>query len=505
MKKLHLTLLAALLFGVVPLAASAAGWTPSDPLMPTGDSTLDTENLQAALLDSRLDTGGTLYLGPGTFMIHRFIGRQDISDPSDPSYSIDLFNGTIQGAGKGVTILRGVRGPGGVSFEPLHYELPGFASDDHTLLGLVQVYLGVKDLTFDSEATLVDPNNANGNRGLINYLGTGSFEISLNELIGTDVTNVHFKGSLDSAGDPETSHLFQQWGDEGGVHNITNSEFENSSNGALQFFDLANATINIGGSPNDSVTIINAFLGGVQFGGCRNCTVNVSHLKTHDSAGVYFWPGWSNTYSTITVTHSEIRTKPDSSYAGIELWGRSGDISVLIEKNKIHNEDSFLWGPIFSDGAIQSGLIANNKITGRGPAAMYLEIDSWREGSVAIVGNNLNGWVTTADPWWLGTKPIWLGPFVVDSLVVGGYNHMNVFDEPAYDTSWNPLYDENGNPLTIPGYGDLIPPEEFGNLVPKNNTFTGVNNMHSNIGQDVREAMRQKVEVKQSLMSELHR
>jgi parallel beta-helix repeat protein len=243
MKKPHLTLLAALLIGVVPLSASAAGWTPSDPLMPTGDSTLDTANLQAALHDSRLDSGGTLYLGPGTFEIHGFIGRQNYSDSSHPSYSTNIFNGTIQGAGKGVTILKGVRGPGGAGFEPLHYEIPGFASDDHTLLGLVQVYLGVKDLTFDSEATLVDPYNAYGNRGLVNYVGTGSFEYALNELIGTDITNVHFKGSLDSNGDPETGHLFQQWGDEGGVHNITSSEFENSSNGALEFFELANASI----------------------------------------------------------------------------------------------------------------------------------------------------------------------------------------------------------------------------------------------------------------------
>jgi hypothetical protein len=232
-------------FTFLSTSVLATGWAPDDPLMPTGDSTQDTSNVQAALHDSRLDAGGTLYLGPGTFKIHGFVGRQDFSNSSHPSYSTILFNGAIQGVGKGVTILKGVRGPGGVSFKPLYYEIPGFANNDHTLFGFVQVYLGVKDLTFDSESELVDPANAYGNRGLVNYLSTGSFVPGQNKLIGTDITNVHFKGSLDSSGNPETAHLFQQWGDEGGVHNVANSEFENSSNGALQFFDLANATINV--------------------------------------------------------------------------------------------------------------------------------------------------------------------------------------------------------------------------------------------------------------------
>ena len=105
---------------------------------------------------------------------------------------------------------------------------------------------------------------------------------------------------------------------------------------------------------------------------------------------------------------------------------------------------------------------------------MYLGVNSWRPGRVTIRGNNLARWGTTPDPWGLGTAPIWLGPFIVDSIVVGGNTKANVFDEPAYDTNWNPLYDDNGRPLTIPGYSDLIPLEEIGNLVPKNNTFTGV-------------------------------
>ena len=246
---------------IISANAWASGWTPDDPLMPTGDSTQDTKNLQQRLHDSRLNVGSTLYLGEGTFRIHGVIGRQPL-DPNAPSYSTVLFNGTIQGA--------------------------------------------------------------------------------------------------------------------------------------------------------------------------------------------------------------------PSSYAGVELWGSQGDLSFVIEKSKFHSENSWLWGPIFSEVDNQDGLIANNKFTGKGPAAMYLGVYDWSPGSVTIRGNNLDNSETTPDPLWLGTAPIWLGSFMVNSVVVGGDNEVNVFDEPAYDTSWNPLYDENGNPLTIPGYEDLIPPGEFGNLVPKNNTFTGV-------------------------------
>jgi hypothetical protein len=492
------------------------GWSPNDPLMPTGNSTTDTENLQAALHDSRLDAGGTLYLGPGVFKVHGFIGRQNYSDPSHPSYSTVPFNGTIQGAGKGVTIIKGVRQPDGSQFEPLTYPFFEFWSDDHTLLAVVQTYLGVKDLTFDSEPGLVDysneydaagnptgntfPGNFSGTNGLVAYVGAGSFEYALNQLMGTDVINVHFKGSVDSQGDPETVHLFQLWGDRGGVHNVANCEFDNGL-APFEFIDLADATINVGGRPKDQVTITNTLGPGFEVQRCGDCTVNVSRLETHDAAGVYFFPGFSNTHSSLTVSHSDIRTKPGSDWAGVELWGRSGDMSVVIANNKIHSEDTFLWGPIFSDGAMQSGAVTNNKITGRGPAAMYLEVYYWYPGSATLVGNNLDGWETTPDPWWLGTAAIWLGPFMVNSVVVGGDNNVNIFDEPAYDTNWTPLYDEDGNPLTIPGYGDLIPPEEFGNLVPKENTFTGVNNAHVNVGQDVRAAMQQKVAAKEAVMS----
>ena len=78
---------------------------------------------------------------------------------------------------------------------------------------------------------------------------------------------------------------------------------------------------------------------GFEVNGCSDCAVNVSHIETQDAAGIYFSTGLLNTHSTLTMTHSDIRTKPGSSYAGVELWGSQGDFSFVIEKSKFHSED----------------------------------------------------------------------------------------------------------------------------------------------------------------------
>jgi hypothetical protein len=418
--------------------------------MPTGNSTQDTENLQAALHDSRLDTGGTLYLGPGTFRVHRFIGRQNISDPSDPSYSTVLFNGTIQGAGKGVTILKGVRGPGGVGFEPLHYEIPGFAEDDHTLLGVVQTYLGVKDMTFDSEATLVDPYNAYGNRGLVAFVGAGSFELGLNTLLGTDIINVHFNGSLDGSGNPETAHLFQQFGDKGGVHNVANSEFENSTNGALQFLYLADATINVGGSPQDKVTFTNAVRWAF-LSDCADCTVKVSHNDIRNSSvGIHaeFWV--PNTQSTVVIAHNDMQNVG----RGVDVrdypmwWSEGKVVDAVIEYNTIHLDGTGPWwgGAIYSR-FVKDAAIGANQVTGQVVGAA---INIRGEGNT-LIGNNVQN--VTSD-WEL--PPIYLWTTSTNNVVAGSGNlKINVLDEGT------------------------------------NNILVGVNNMAVNVGQYISDAMKE--------------
>ncbi len=441
------------------VASMAPGWSPDDPLMPTGDSTTDTAALQAALHDPALDNGGTLYLGPGTFMIHRFIGRQDISDPSDPSYSTVLFNGTIQGAGKDVTILKGVRGPGGAGFGPLHYELPGFASDDHTLMAVIQTYASVKDLTFESESELVDPANAFGSKGLVNFLGLGTFVPGLNDLIGTDVVNVRFIGSLDSSGMPETPLHFQLWGDKGGVHNIRGCDFENNVWGAIQFYELSDAVVNIGGLPNEKVTLKNCIEAPVEVWGCNNLNVNASRLETQDSSGVAFG---GNTNSRLGVFDCNIKQEPDANWAGVEIRNNANS-DVVISNNSIHGEEAWLWGPIFSnttDGVV----VTNNRIEGNGGAGIYMISGA----NHFLKANNFNNFQVA--PW--GIAKIWLGYFdgrVTDSMIIGGNNRVNVYDSG------------------YPGAGNI---------------YTGVNNMHMKIGQKVKDAMNQKMQAKEAMLEQ---
>jgi hypothetical protein len=464
--------------------------------MPTGDSTQDTANLQAAIHDYRLDSGGTLYLGPGTFLVHASLFRQ-ASSSANPGYNPAPFNGTIQGAGKGVTVIRSVRGPGGEPFTPIYdFQM------DQTIPGTFFIwdedYFGVRNMTFEADPEIADPYWYAGLywQGLFNFIGLGTAQYGVGNALGTDCINVHFKGSLDSYGVPEMPFLFEPYGGSGGTHNVKSSEFENAFDALYKIVLYSNAIINIGGSPRDKVIFNNSF-GASVFTACGDCTVNISHIETNGAPGVYSVLGYTaNTLSSITVAHNRINPLAGSWYAGVEMWAWNGEVSAVISQNRIHSEDSFLWGPIFTEG-VSNGVITNNVINGRGPAAIYLGVFNWWPGSFTLVGNNLQNWETTGpNPWGFWAAPIWLGPFVIDSTVVGASNGWAIFDEPAYDTSWNPLYDENGNPLTIPGYGDLIPPGEFGDLVPKNNVFTGVNNPHVNIGQDVREAMQQMVEAK---------
>ena len=471
-----------------------------DPLLPTGNSTLDTENLQAAINDSNLDDGGTLFLGPGTFLVHASLVRQAYYPLSD-GYNSVPFKGTIQGSGKGVTIIKSVRGPGGEDF--VEWKDPDFEFTPATLIIDGGEYVSVRDMNFEADSEIIDAwfyGSYNGQdyflTGMQNYILLGGHNGD------SHIDNVYFNGSLDSKGLPEIAHLFQIWVGTGGTHTFKSSELENGVFDILNYNHMSNATINIGGNGSEKVTIknllVNHISAGAQFQ-FVDCNINLSNIMTNDS-GIWLqiWP--ANTLSNTSITNSDIKQIPNSAYAGIETWVWGGDVFSEISNNKIYSEDSFLWGPIFSEGVTKS-LITNNKITGRGPAAIYLSVLNWPSGNAMMKANNLSTWENTGvNPWGFTAAPIWLGPFITDSFVVGGNNKINVFDEPAYDTNWNPLYDINGNPLTIPGYDNLNPPSELINLVPKNNIFTGVNNMHMNIGQDVKDAMKQKAEAKKAMM-----
>lgn len=464
-----------------------------DRLMPTGSSVLDTENLQTAMQDSKFDDGGTLYLGPGTFLVHASLIRQALW-PSSDGYNPLPFKGTIQGSGKDITIIKSVRGPSGEDFA--EWKDPDFDFLPATLIIAGGEYVSVRDLNFEADTEIMEE-WFYGNFGGKDHFTTGLQNyIFLTEQIGdTDIDNVYFKGSLDSGGSPEIAHLFQIWYGEGGIHTFKSSELENGKFDILNYNGMSNAVIKIGGNANEKVTLTNLgtplLSSGVQFWGYNN-NFYVSNLETNNS-GIYSWIQPANTLSKLSITNSYIQQIPNSGFSGIETWVSGGEVSTDISKNKIYSEDSFLWGPIFSEG-VKKSAIMNNKFLGRGSSAIYLSMLWWSSGNATLVGNNFSTWENTGvNPWGFTAAPIWLGPYITDSFVVGGNNKLNVFDEPEYDTNWNPLPpDEFGNAQTYDSYG---------NIIPKNNIFTGVNNMHMKIGQGVRDAMKEKGEAKKAMMN----
>lgn len=275
-----------------------------------------------------------------------------------------------------------------------------------------------------------------------------------------------------------------------GTIKVSNVDLITNNGGSkLAIFDQVNSAVTV-----ERVTLEGDSNIGVWVRGNTNTTFNVSRLNVNGCPGVAFD---ANPACTLSLIHCDMKHMADSYWAAIEIWDDYGTNNIVISNNKIHSEDVWLWGPIFAEG-VPDGVITNNKITGRGPSVIHLGVLDWFPGSVTLKGNNLNGWETTPDPWGLNTAPIWLGPYITDSVVVGGKNKVNIFDEPEYDYSYPDWWN---HPLPPDANGNVQTYDENGNIVPKNNIFTGVNNMHLNIGQNVREAMKQKVEAKKAMMS----
>lgn len=367
------------------------------------------------------------------------------------------FNGTIQGAGKGVTIIRSVRGPGGAPFTPFYVEDSDMAYPI-TFFILTLNYFGVRDMTFEADSEIVEPYWYGGFylTGLFSYVNLGSGRYGVGSQIGTDCINVHFKGSLDFSGKPEMPYMFEPYGGGGGTHNCKSCEFENGLVSLLKYALIANATINIGGSPSEKVTFTNA-LGASITTQCGDCTVNVSHIETNDAPGLYFFTHPENIRSGVNVTRNRIKLRPDSSYAGAEIWARYGEVSAVISNNKIHSPSHIPpFGAIFSFG-VDGAVVTNNIITGEGYAAIYVGMYNLPTEGCLLKGNNVQNFNASL-------AQIILGPRTSNYTVIGGSNKCNVID--------------NGT----------------------DNIIVGVNNMgYMELGQDIKEAIEKKKEMIENL------
>ena len=298
-----------------------------------------------------------------------------------------------------------------------------------------------------------------------------------------------------------------------GTHRITNCHFDTMDYGFFFGF-YEGAQITIGGPrPQDQVTFHNVHFGVfdasdvnselqilnarawsdegaameglavLQAGLASGLKVRMSGVETDrmSAALLYTHEEWgcAATPSTYVFEHNTIRQAPGTTWAGFEIHETCPVKShIVIRNNRISGEGSFLWGPIFTEGA-QGAVITNNQITGSGPAAMYL--GPWTDDSGLMVkGNNVQGWTVDASPcgeecMGLPLAPIWLGPGTSGNTVAGsGDLRTNVFDET--DDPSTPEYDGA-------------------------NILVGVNSQGAHIGQAIRDAMQARIAAKKLFMS----
>jgi hypothetical protein len=462
---------------------------------PTGIPEIDWQNIQDGL--DAMAPGDTLRLAQGNYKIHRPLVFED-------------WNGNLVGAGREKTVIKATMASNGDLFAVIHqpewddYDFPGsqFYGTPVFYVDNAQGLYRVADLTMDVTEIGI------AQRSYVLDSGTGAiaFYIDVWEnnnqalIVGplgpeadVIIEDCRFLGSAADQFFGQPNHGIQlagDWESTIGDYTVRNSEFDgigtnvvnviamHESNIVIKdnvFTDSARPIVlwNNSGCTADilnneasnilhtSVMVRNIF--GLQIP-ADPCYVIVEGLNVYGGGGVYWNLLRGDTPSVGEFRHNTIRLKPGSFWAGFELFGGASS-TLVISHNKVHSEDTFVWGPIFAHN-IQDAVIRNNRISGSGPAAAYLGVPFFSSASVTgmtMLGNNFQNWTT--EPYFDvdGIAAIWLGTETRGNTIIGGSNKTNVLDEGV------------------------------------DNIITGVNNMGTNLGQDIREAMLLEKEAKSSL------
>jgi hypothetical protein len=390
---------------------------------PTGNPLLDYAAIQGAL--DAMSPGDTIVLAPGVYTIYKTLVKVG-------------FHGAIIGAGIDETMIKAVNGPSGeflASHNPVFDDTSGEGSEDYEtaffLFGSPEKKLEVSDLTlYIDELTYVercyttfpvDPTYYWPNPG---YKMWSAIEVTLAQGCDTSFDSVRVTGvpGLGWAGSPRNG--ISIWYSSGGKHTLSNSILENIGTFAYgpyqcdsakvvvesnQFIDCQRGIqsfysygMNIGISGNT--------FAGLAWPGIYNMYLEGSHMtvsRNHFEAcrgGIWTYtiPGYPQVGSNFIFSHNNIDVQDGADFAGIEVWDTSEAKShFVINHNNIHQE-SFLapYSGICTNG-VHDAVIANNVITGSGPAAMF--IGTWLEGvydvGVKIINNDVQGFLLTAGLW----------------------------------------------------------------------------------------------------------
>jgi hypothetical protein len=444
---------------------------------PTGNYWEDHPNIQDAL--NAIAPGGTVVLAEGRYAIHKALVTHG-------------FHGSVRGAGMDVTYIEAVGGDSGY-FETTHMieynDWSGDGSEDHftamLYFGSPDTSLAVSDLTLEVNepnvaemsytyfpATPEDPEFKdywwNHGNNII-----GAIDISVFEDCDTSFKNIHIEGLYtlipvseeNPFGDLISSPRFGlvHWWSSGGSHIVQDCVFESCGIFQCGPFGLVDAEYIFEGNTvshgwrgfqtaygvDMDVHVRNNYFHDLEVNSVANYFLESSIMQVSHNAMVYvdggFWvfnQWWVPEGSRYLIEHNYIELKPYCWTGGVEVWDFSdADSEFVVINNRIHSVDATApYGPI-SLHSTSDSVIAFNKITGRGVAAMYIGAAWDPVDDVAIIGNNVQKFKVTDGFWdwpmyhpWAGDPiegvgRIWLGDLSSNCFVVGGCNKKNVVNE----------------------------------------------------------------------------
>lgn len=457
---------------------------------PTGNYWEDHPNIENAL--NAIAPGGTVVLAAGTYAIHKTLVTHG-------------FHGSVRGAGMDVTYIEAVKGGSGYfeTAHLTEYDgwgnLPRPGSEDHAAnmlyFGSPDTSLAVSDLTLEVNI----PNVAEmsytyypaydevilGGKLTVHHPELYDYwydhgnsiicalDVSIFEDCDTSFDNIHIKGLYTEIlpteenpwGDLISSPRFGlvHWWSIGGSHIVQDCVFESCGIFQCGPFGLVDAdyvfesnTVSNGwrgfqtayGVDMD-VRVRNNYFYNLDVNSISNYFLESSIMKVSHNAMVDVDGGfWYLTYpwvaegSRYLIEHNYIELSRYCWTGGVECWDITDAKSELVVIcNKIHSVDATApYGPISLHGA-SDPVIAFNKITGSGVAAMFIGAAWDPVDGASIVGNNVQKFKVTEGYWDLpmyhpwaedpieGVGRIWLGELSSNCFVLGGCNKKNVVNE----------------------------------------------------------------------------
>jgi hypothetical protein len=383
---------------------------------PSGDPTgvTDTNNIEYAL-----NNYNTVILSEGVFYLGHPILVAD-------------FDGTFKGQGKGKTIITNFfddEHPFPVEdFHP--YRTYPYTNDPlllstfftFYLINKITAYIEIADMTIKPTGYSVRPNG----RFYPIIIETPQnfphpFPYPYNGYYNTKLTGIEILGQLG----PNIQNGITFWHGSGDFY-MSNCYISNAFSGCLLWM-IENSNIEI--SKNEFVDCVCACnLHPIDY-----CFLKFSRNIVLNSGGLVFSNLEIGKSNSFLIKRNDIFLPVDHDFAGVEIydWGPSYS-NIVITNNKIHSENSMIFGPILIFGA-KDTVITNNIITGSGPAAMYFGLLIGKPTSgLMIKGNNLENWQVAdyngMQGWFPGVAPIWLG-WATSNCILVGNTRSNVADD----------------------------------------------------------------------------